>query len=267
MRLMLKLSSDSPIIPHNYNYPFSSSIYKFLQLGSPEFSEFLHHKGFSVNGKTYKLFTFALRFNNPSYTREGIKLKNKECKLYISSPLIDEFVRNFVIGSFRRGQFEIFIKKQLYLFNIEQMESIPERTPQEEQKFYPLSPVVISTIKEKRGKLQTHYFNYYDDINEIERVINQNLKNKYEAINNKKWLGNNLQFRWDTEFIQQYLEKNKKPTVLITIDKPDTPTINIIGNISPFTLKGDPELMKVGYLCGFGEKNSMGFGLSDLAMQ
>jgi CRISPR-associated endoribonuclease Cas6 len=32
--------------------------------------------------------------------------------------------------------------------------------------------------------------------------------------------------------------------------------------MAPFTLKGDTELMKIGYEAGYGEKNSMGFGMA-----
>lgn len=262
MRLLLRLHCDSDLLPHNFNYPFSAAIYKFLQFGSPEFSEFLHQQGFRINGKAYKLFTFALRFNKPSYTKEGIKLIDKNCGLTISSPLIDEFVRNFVIGSFRRGQFEIWINKNLYIFNIDQMEAIPDPVLKNEQKFKPLSPLIATTVKNSNGKKSQHYFRYYDDINNIERVISNNLKNKYEAINNRHWEGADLKFRWDTEFIEYCLKNNKKPTVMETILKPGTPPVNMIGNISPFILEGDPVLMNVGYQAGFGEKNSMGFGLA-----
>lgn len=264
MRLLLKLKSESSLIPHNFNYPFSSAIYKFLQFGSAEFSEFLHHKGFSVNGKSYKLFTFSLRFNKPTFIKEGIQLKDRSCKLTISSPLVDDFVKNFVIGSFKNGQFEIWIRRDLYIFEIEQMESLPEPELNEKQKFVPLSPLILSTHKIKNGNKQQYYFRYYDDINQIEKVFTHNLINKYSAVYNKEWQGGNLKFRWDTDFIDDYLSRKKKPTVMETIYKPEMAPINLIGNIVPFILEGDPELMKVGYLAGFGEKNSMGFGLGSI---
>jgi CRISPR-associated endoribonuclease Cas6 len=40
--------------------------------------------------------------------------------------------------------------------------------------------------------------------------------------------------------------------------------IEIIANEIPFTLSGNSELIKVGYECGFGEKNSTGFGMVEL---
>jgi len=36
---------------------------------------------------------------------------------------------------------------------------------------------------------------------------------------------------------------------------------NIIGFLAPFTVIGSPELIRVGYEAGFGEKGSMGFGM------
>jgi CRISPR-associated endoribonuclease Cas6 len=33
----------------------------------------------------------------------------------------------------------------------------------------------------------------------------------------------------------------------------------------PFTVEGSPELMRIGYECGFGDGNSKGFGMVEVA--
>ncbi|MBI9072361.1 MAG: CRISPR-associated endoribonuclease Cas6 [Melioribacteraceae bacterium] len=262
MKLALKLKTKNNLLPINYNYPLSSAIYKLLQFGSPKFSEYLHSKGYKVNGKAYKLFSFSLKFSYNKIVNEAFQLSSPNVTLNVTSPIIDDFIKNVISGSLQRGEFELFNKGTFLLFEIEQMEEMPEPELNEIQKFFLYSPLVLSTRQDRNGKSVQHYFEYYDDINDITRVFNNNLINKYKAIYLKDYTGEHLKFNWDTEFIQKQLAKNRSIKRLIKIEKPNLPTINIISNNIPFRLQGDTELMKVGYQCGFGEKNSLGFGMA-----
>jgi CRISPR-associated endoribonuclease Cas6 len=125
-------------------------------------------------------------------------------------------------------------------------------------KFKLLSPLVLSTRKERMGSLQ-QYFLRPDDSNDINRVITNNSRNKYNLIYNEENT-NDIALTWD----ENYLRKNKRVTKKITIDENGKYPIDIIGIQAPFILEGDPELIKVGYECGFGEKNSMGFGMVEV---
>lgn len=40
--------------------------------------------------------------------------------------------------------------------------------------------------------------------------------------------------------------------------------IKIRGVMAPFTARGNVELLKLGYSAGFGEKNSLGFGMVEV---
>ncbi|MBN2244972.1 MAG: CRISPR-associated endoribonuclease Cas6, partial [Candidatus Aminicenantes bacterium] len=40
--------------------------------------------------------------------------------------------------------------------------------------------------------------------------------------------------------------------------------INIKAFEAPFIIRANPELIKIGYQCGFGEKNSAGFGCVEI---
>lgn len=51
--------------------------------------------------------------------------------------------------------------------------------------------------------------------------------------------------------------------ILINLDENGESPIDVIGLQAPFTITGDQRLIKLGYECGFGEKNSMGFGMAD----
>lgn len=263
LKLTLKITGKYEL-PFNYNYPLSAAIYKLLQFGSSEFSEFLHEIGYQEKGKKYKLFSFALRFEKPPRIgNDRFYLKSDTIILFIGSPLIETFIKNVIAGTFNSQKLEIVSSNIKSEFMIEQVEALPNPIFQNKSSFTLLSPLVLATKKESNGKLIPHYFRYYNDINEINRVFNQNLINKYKLIYNKEYTGSYLKFSWDTDYIDRRLSKNKKVTKLISVVKNGI-VISIKANEIPFTLEGDKELMHVGYECGFGSQNSLGFGLADI---
>jgi len=243
----------------NYNYQLASGIYSLLKFGSPEFSHFLHNNGYSYLGKNYKLFTFSLRFENISIENNRIKLLSPYAKLIISSPIIEDFIKNFVIGTFEQQKIELSIGGEVTEFKILQMELLPEPKFTDSMKFILLSPLVLSTGRENDGKMVQYYLRP-SDIKEINRILTKNLKNKYAIVNNKEIATDELQLEWD----ENYLRKKRRITKKVTINKAGIYPIDVIGIQAPFTLKGSPELIKTGYQCGFGEKNSMGFGMAEV---
>lgn len=265
MRLRLKLkSTDYSPIPINYNYALSSAIYKLIKLGSPEFASFLHDIGFKLNGRSYKLFTFALKFEDFKVEGNLINLLSPYAYLYISSPLIDDFVKNFIIGTFQNQKIELFADFQKSVFVIYQAELVPVPVLNSEIKFNLLSPIVLSTYKEINGQKKQYYLRYDDDIEVINRVFNLNLQNKYKIIHNAEYKGEGVALTWDESFINKSLDRKKRISRKITITKSLENPIDIIAIQSDFIVKGDFNLVKIGYECGFGEKNSMGFGMAEV---
>jgi len=262
MRLLLKLrANSSDKISFNYNYSLSAAIYKLLQFGSPEFSTFLHDKGYVSNNKTYKLFTFGLQLEKTSSNNKFLKLESPNAYLYISSPLVDDFIKNFVIGTFENQKIEIFSEGLKTKFNIVTSEIIPEPMFKSEMKFKMITPMVLSSQIQFNGKLNTYYYRVEDDIENINKIFNQNLINKYETIYKKSYEGNGLKLTWDYDYLLKASKENKKLTKKVSIMKDYESPIEIIGMFCPFKLKGDVELIKVGYEAGFGSQNAMGFGL------
>lgn len=263
MRLQLNIRADkNNKISVNYNYALSAAIYKLLKFGSKEFTEFLHDVGYKNAGKTYKLFSFALRFDKFRIKYDVITLLEQSCQLIISSPLIKEFIQNIVIGSFHEQKIEVVDNRIKTVFNIEQIETLPEPQLNTEEKFIMLSPLILSTKVKNNDRLEQYYFRYNDPISEINRVLNNNLLNKYELLYNKKYEGDGVTLKWDKKYINKMERVKKRITKKVTIRKDEHLKIDLIGNQLPFEIKGDKELIKVGYDCGFGEKNSLGFGLA-----
>ncbi len=262
MRITIKLKcSPNSRLPINYNYALSAAIYKLLRFGSEDFAEFLHNIGFKNAGKTYKLFSFALRFNKFKIQNQTIHLLEPTAFLIITSPLIEEFIQNFIVGTFAQQKIEIISGEFKTVFYIEQIESLPPISFQNKMKFIMLSPMILSTKQKYNGKLQQYYFRYNDPMEEINRVLNQNLINKSEIIKNKEYSEDGVKIKWDEKYIQRMEAKKKRLTKKITVRKSEQIKIDLIGNQLPFEIEGDTELIKIGYECGFGEKNSLGFGL------
>jgi len=258
MRLKITLrSKKNSILGYNYFYSLSAIIYKMLQLGSPEFSKFLHDLGYSEKNKKYKLFSFALDINKPGRTSDYLILKNPISYLHITSPMIDQFVMYLIHGSFFTNNLELESDGYKTNFEIINIESVTEPEFKEEMKFKMLSPLVLSSKRMHNSKLNTYYLRY-DDHEEIQRILNSNLANKYKIISRKEYEGEGVELVWDNDYITRKEGNISKKYTIRTNDE----NIEIKGIMAPFCLKGDNELIKVGYWCGFGEKNSMGFGFT-----
>jgi CRISPR-associated endoribonuclease Cas6 len=262
VRLLLKLSAENcNQVSINNNYALSSAIYKILQLGSEEFAAYLHETGYRSKDRTYKLFTFSINFESTELSYKLLTLKSPRAFLNISSPLIDDFIKNFVIGTFTQQRLEIYSEFILTKFRIDQAEIVTPPNFKESMYFKMASPLVLSTPTMTGDKKSRYFFRYDDDINEIRRIFKQNLINKYEAIHSKDYVGDGISLEWDADYIQQAKIKNRRLSKKVSILKDINDPIDIIGIYCPFRVTGDPELIKIGYECGFGEKNSMGFGM------
>lgn len=259
MRLKIELhTNQTTALPFNYHYQFSSAIYLLLKFGSPEFSDFLHNVGYKHNGKPYKLFSFALKFEKYRTNQQEIILESPKLNLIVTSPKIDEFIKNFVVGSFERTFFFISIGGNEHKFIIRNMELLPEPEIKNEMYFTMTNPMVLSTLREFNGKTSTYYLrpNDKDDIN---RILTQNLRNKFELLNDRVSDG-----LVSIQLDEEYLKRHSRITKKITINEFGRNPIDIIGIQAPFKITGDKELIKTGYQCGFGEKNSMGFGMVEV---
>ncbi len=262
MRLLLKLTAKkSSKVSINYNYALSSAIYSLLQFGSPEFSSFLHQIGYKSNNKTFKLFTFTLKFESTQLINNSLSLKSPNAYLYIASPMIEDFIKNFVIGTFEQKKIELYSDYIKTIFNIEEAVLLPSPLFKENMYFKMLSPLVLSTQTTKNGEKERYYLRYNDDMKLTNRILNQNLENKYLAINNFPYSGVGIKLDWDHDFAIKSINKGKRLSKKVTITKDLENPIDVIGIFCPFTISGDPKLISIGYECGFGEKNSMGFGM------
>ncbi len=265
LKLTLQCVSKPAVIPINYNYQFSAAIYLLLKFGSPEFSEFLHDNGYNIDNKNFKLFTFAVKMRkyeileNNKFEGNHFSLLSPLIDLYISSPLVETFIKNFVIGTFEKQKVHIIHKQYVTRFIIKQVELIPDPEFTNEMHFNLLNPMVLSTMVLRNGHLTPYYLRITDP--GIEENLKTNLLRKYKLIYNKEIDIDEFHLDFDKNYIEK---RNGVVSKLITIAEGTKNESKIKGIMCDFKIKTNPELIKVGYECGFGGKNSMGFGFVEV---
>ncbi|MDE0638279.1 MAG: CRISPR-associated endoribonuclease Cas6 [Candidatus Poribacteria bacterium] len=168
---------------------------------------------------------------------------------FVSSPT-EQFLSHFADTLLTQGRLSIG-QQQLKILDV----NIP-RTPsfQPNMQFRCLSPIVMSAVRESEGKRRTHYC--LPDDPELSELIYQNLIRKHEAIHGSAPQNDALKFRFDSAYIKR---KQRRVTRLV-----DFKGIKIRGILCPFQVSGSPALIQVGYECGFGDKNSAGFGMAEV---
>jgi CRISPR-associated endoribonuclease Cas6 len=264
MRIRLILEVTNPgktIIPVNYQYPFSAWIYRTIAEGNHEFAAFLHNSGFSNGTKSFKLFTFSqLNFPPGGFKVSGdrLNLLSRQCN-FVLSFMVPAAVEHFITGLFKNQRFTLGDQLTQVPFAVTSVEVIPEPVFTTEAIFKTTSPVVVGkTIDGSRSAefLSPEHADY-------ERILTGNLIHKYTAAINSALLlpGKDLTIQ-EPEFGFKLLNTPRKRGITI---KEGTPAqTKIIGYTYDFKFKAPVDLIRTGYLCGFGEKNATGLGCVEL---
>ena len=267
IKLSLRPESKNCTIPTNYQYPISAIIYKILSSCSPEYSKWLHNEGYlSPKGKPLKLFTFSF-LNIPTKNRvikgNNIQIHNNcLCHLYISSPMLKDFVNNFVQGMFFNQRIEIAGPNSKGSFRVESIDILPSHIFSQDcgvVKFKCLSPILVS-VSRTDGR-PSDYLRANDT--RISEYIKRNLQQKIMTTQQLDMENSAFSFRWDEEYIERKGGYHKI-SKLITINEGKATQTKLKCSIAPFFLSGSPFYMQCAYECGIGEKNSLGLGMVDV---
>lgn len=259
LQIIFKPEKNIFLIPTNYNYELSSIIYKIMSTSGPNFTKWLHSRGFSLEGaKRFKFFNFSrLFFQEKDVQGEVIKAKGN-FKLIFSSPIDESVLTTFISGMME-------FNKEIYLGNrdvgtkvrVHSINILPYPDFQYKSKYIMLSPTV-ATIQDENRKIV-----FLEPNNErTVDALRKNLVNKYETLFMEK-CPYNIDFSFDENYINASFEKNliKKVSIKASLDK----TILIRGFMLPIELKSDVKIQKLAYETGIGEKNSLGFGMLEIA--
>lgn len=249
MRIKVLLENSGKIeLPINYNYYLSSAIYRFLNHSDAEYAFFLHEEGYRTSkGKRFKFFTFSqLQAEKRQIVGDKIRFLSPAVTWYVSSPS-ESFLGNFAAALLERRQLDVAgTRLQLKDVFIPKSPRFSER-----MRFTCLSPITISTVIESNGEKITHYCR--PDEEDFSAKIRQNLIGKYEALHGELPSSDNFKLEFDAEYQKRH---GGRITKLIKFKN-----IDVIGVMAPFSVEGEPYLIQIGYECGFGDKNSAGFGM------
>ncbi len=264
MRLKLTLLplEANPAVPLNYNYPLSAAIYKLLAQASPEYARWLHDQGYQSRDERFmKLFTFS-RLDIPRVRLSGKTLQagdDRPWSLQISSPMEEEFVQNFVLGLFHQQKMEIGGQGAVGRFLIESVEALPAPKFAERMHGKTLSPMVVSTMREHKGKLHSYYYRPTDP--ELAEALRNNLIAKFELVHHRPCENPHLQISFDMHYFKR---RQGKVTKLLHIKEGTAEETKVKAFEMPFEMAGNPQLIKIGWECGLGDKNSLGFGMVEV---
>lgn len=243
MRLKVTLKPlEDKFIDMNYNYYLTSIIYKLLNKSNAEFANILHNQGYSVGDKKFKLFTYSM-LNCSKYKIDGslIQFQDK-ITWYISSP-VNNFVLYFAQSLLDENKIKIG-EAEFLVLNVEVLKSLEIRN---NMMLKCLSPIVVNTGMVIQGEFKQYYLSPENE--KFVENIKNNLLRKYFAFTHK--LPADLSFEMKIINIDKCL-KGKRISIKDSFVKGYTPI---------FEVKGSEELIKIGYECGFGSKNSMGLGM------
>ncbi|MBF0317427.1 MAG: CRISPR-associated endoribonuclease Cas6 [Nitrospirae bacterium] len=194
----------------------------------------------------FRMFTFShLNFDNYRIEKDRISFDEGHIQWYISSPVSD-----FLIEFAQRT-----IKLDTLLlagvrFDIVKIEVLKEVHFSSDMEFTALSPITVST-NSASGNPSPHYLRYTEV--GFAKAVRDNLIKKHMIIHNARPKDDNLSFTFDQEYVRKRDGKIQKKISFLSME--------IIGFIAPFKVKGSPELIRIGYDAGFGEKGNMGFGM------
>ena len=236
-------------LPINYNHLLTSVIYRFLAESNPEYASFLHDEGYGVDQKRFKLFTFSqLMAERRRITGDRIRFGSTLTWL-VSSP-VETFLSHFADTLLTEGRLTIG-GHRLQIRDV----TIP-RVPrfQSEMQFRCLSPIVMTTVRQRNGEQVMHYC--LPDDPAFSALVRQNLIRKHEVVHGRLPSDDAFTLEFDKNYITR---RQGRVTRLI-----DFKGIKVRGVLCPFRVSGSRTLIQIGYECGFGDKNSAGFGMVEV---
>lgn len=240
MRVEIFFHQEEPIsIPIQYNHIIQAMIYSWIN--DEEYSKFIHDKGYRINEKVYKLFTFSRMQGLYKLDKESRKIIfDKNMSLVISSAS-EEFLK-YLLSSVLLESNELNIggtKVRISRVDIKDTPAFFQKT-----KIYTLSPCTAYTTLENK---QTRFYNPFDY--EFSEYMRGNLINKYEAFYGKR--------PQSTDFVI-------KPIGAVKLAKVNYKNFHILAYNCEMKMEGSVELQKMAYDAGLGGKNSCGLGCVEI---
>ncbi len=238
MQYTIKFKCNNLRLPIHYNHILQGFIYK--NIFDDNFREFLHEKGFQLEGKTFKLFTFSQLYGKYFYDREKREITfTDQVELTVSS-IIDDFNQEFLKT--------LIYNKNLKLNN-QPVEVTGILVKDNNLKtngaiIQTLSPITVYSTVHVNGRKRTIY--YFPEDSLFQKYVRDNLLKKATLIYGKSFKNSYFHIKP----VEGKISKNNLYFKQFIVK----------GTSGVFEICGDEELINTALNCGLGSKNSQGFG-------
>ncbi|MDD4658684.1 MAG: CRISPR-associated endoribonuclease Cas6 [Eubacteriales bacterium] len=233
LKVTLKCEPDT-ILPYNYNH----HLYKAI-------TRAVHNPNTVGHKRDLGFFTFSqLYFEQYSISANGIRNLGKCVQWYISS--IKGYFLEAILKGFSEAGFIALGNVNMPIVSVEIL-ATPEIS--EVMEFSCMSPITVTcNLDSNQGRMRYGRIEDHD----FTEKLRQDLINKHYRVYDSLPSDDNLVF----EFNERYMSNKRRVTRLINFNG-----IKILGYMIPFKVTGNPELIRVGFHMGFGNRNNCGFGM------
>jgi len=236
MRLQVNLVavSNPTFIDFNHSYHLASMIYRTIERVDPELSLELH------TPSTFKFFTFS------RLMVEGRKFRIENGKMRLLNPNVHFFfstLRNYIGATLVEGLLE---KPEVKIgdakFVVSGIRVLKEKEIGRKERFITLSPINVTTVSDNGRR---RIVDLYPDNTKFYENLKKNLVKKYVTYYGKGPKDDDFRLKViSTKPVRVQLKNTFHRASLMV-----------------FEAEGSRELLEMGYKAGFGERNSMGFGM------
>ena len=225
------------LLPLNYSYYLASMIYRSIERADSDLSFVLHRPN------VIKFFTFSkLMTKHRKILGDQLLVDSDGCYFEFSTPRKDLAVA-LVNGLLEKPYVEIAGES----FVLSEIHVLPEKEISGCEVFTTLSPISVTTVEENNG--HRRIVDLYPDTPKFYENLRKNLIKKYVTFYGREPEDKDVEIK---------VKKAKPKRIKIK---------NTYHRCSEmvFEARGSRELLKIGYQAGFGERNSMGFGMVKVA--
>jgi len=260
LRIKISAETNHPaFFPYSYQHALQAALYSLIRESSLTHAAFLHEKGYVKDGidKLFKFFTFSKLDFTPKTLGKG-GFQNVRQVSFTFSTIMEDSLKHLVLGVFSNKQIKLSLGTRAVILNIVSVDVLADPQFSNKETFVCLSPIAASTkIENETGRTVPHFLDYAAPAEREHFILNlkNNLIRKFETLHNTEYAAPDSAFNF--QFDPSYIQK-KKGRISKLIDFKNG--IKVKAMEAPFTVEADPELIKIGYDCGWGEKNSAGFG-------
>ncbi len=236
MRFIIRLLPENePFkVPFNHQHYIQGLIYRSISRIDPNLSLRLH------SPKVPKLFTYSLFMaERRELAEDRSGLLGHDHAFFYFSTAVPEIAEAFIGGLLQRPEVELWGER----FTVEEIKALAEPERLGGRKFVTLSPVAVTTRRVQFGRPKSYDLSPSEP--EFYELVRENLREKYMHLHGAKP---------PEEFEMKVLSAKPKRFEV-------KPGIFQTAWHLVFRARGDEDLLRAGYLAGFGEKNSIGFGM------